>query len=58
VKISPQRHASAQQEGLSYTRRLKPAPDAVSLRIIVRDMMTGQYGTLDVPLQKRSAPLR
>ena len=56
VKISPQRQESAQQEGLSYTRRLKPAADAISLRIIVRDMMTGQYGTLDVPLKKLAPP--
>jgi hypothetical protein len=46
---------SAQQEGLHYSRQWKPAPDAVSVRIIVRDMTTGRYGTLDVPLKKLPA---
>jgi VWFA-related protein len=52
VKIAAQRWEAAEQEGLRYARRWKPAPDAVSLRIVVRDMITGQYGTLDVPLKK------
>jgi VWFA-related protein len=46
---------AAQQEGLRYSRQWKPAPDAVSVRIIVRDMTTGRYGTLDVPLEKLPA---
>ena len=37
------------------SRQWKPAPDAVSVRIIVRDMTTGRYGTLDVPLKKLPA---
>jgi VWFA-related protein len=57
VKIAAQNWETAQQEGLHYGRRLKPAPDAVSLRVIVRDMITGHYGTLDVPL-KKGAPAR
>jgi VWFA-related protein len=52
VKIPVARWEAAQQEGLRYARRWKPAPDAVSLRVVVRDMITGQYGTLDVPLKK------
>jgi hypothetical protein len=52
VKISAQRWETVQREGLNYTRRWKPASDAVSLRIVVREMITGQYGTLDVPLKK------
>jgi hypothetical protein len=52
VKIAVQRWEAAQQEGLRYARRWKPAPDAVSLRVVVRDVITGQYGTLDVPLKK------
>jgi len=35
---------------------LKPARDVVSLRVIVRDMVTGRYGTLDVPL--KTLPVR
>jgi VWFA-related protein len=52
VKIAADRLEAAQREGLRYTRRWKPAPDAVSLRVVVRDVITGQYGTLDVPLNK------
>jgi hypothetical protein len=51
VKVPGPRWAAAQRDGLLYERRWKPAPDAVSLRVVVRDMITGQYGTLDVPLK-------
>ena len=56
VKIPIQSWETAQREGLRYARRLKPARDAVSLRVIVRDMVTGRYGTLDVPL--KTLPVR
>jgi VWFA-related protein len=52
VKIAPERWEAVQREGLRYARRWKPAPDAMSLRVVVRDTITGQYGTLDVPLNK------
>jgi len=52
VKIATERWEAAQQEGLRYSRRWKAVPDAISLRVVVRDMITGQYGTLDVPLKK------
>jgi VWFA-related protein len=54
VKVSAQNWDTALEEGLRYTRRWKPAPGALSLRIVVRDMITGQYGTLDIPLNKVS----
>ncbi len=57
VTIGPQDWDTAQREGLLYTRRWKPAAEATSLRVVVRDMMTGQYGTVDVPL-KKLAPAR
>jgi len=56
VRIPTHSWETAQREGLRYTRRLKPARDAVSLRVIVRDMVTGRYGTLDVPL--KTLPVR
>jgi VWFA-related protein len=52
IRIPAQNWDAAQQEGLRYSRQWKAAPDAVSVRIIVRDMATGKYGTLDVPLKK------
>ena len=55
VKIPTPGWEQAQQEGLRYARRLKPASDALSLRIVVRDTLTGKYGTLDVPLKKKPA---
>jgi VWFA-related protein len=56
VKIPVSRWEAAQQEGLRYDRRWKPAPDTVTLRVVVRDMITGQYGTLDVPFKKLAPP--
>jgi hypothetical protein len=55
ITIPVQNWDAAQQEGVRYSRQWKPVPDAVSVRIIVRDMATGRYGTLDVPLEKRPA---
>jgi hypothetical protein len=52
VRVTAQSWDTAQEEGLRYTRRWKPAPGALSLRIVVRDMITGRYGTLDIPLNK------
>src|SRR2546428_6107100 len=40
VKIPTQGWDQAQQDGLRYTRRLKPASDCVSLRIVVLDTLT------------------
>ena len=56
VKIPLGSWETAQREGLRYARRLKPGRDAVSLRVIVRDMVTGRYGTLDVPF--KTLPVR
>ena len=55
VNVPAERWAALQDEGLRTTRRFKPNPDVVSLRIVVRDMITGRYGTLDVPLKKVAA---
>ena len=38
------------KEGLGYRKQWKPGEGATSLRIIVRDSRTGQYGSLDVKL--------
>jgi VWFA-related protein len=57
VKIGAQNWEVAQREGVLYSRRWKPEPDAASLRVVVRDVTTGQYGTLDVPL-KPLGPVR
>lgn len=36
-------------------RRWKPRANASSLRVIVRDLLTGQYGSLDMPLKSCAA---
>jgi len=56
ITIPAQSWDAAQQEGVRYSRQWKPAPDTVSVRIIVRDMTTGKYGTLDVPLNRLPSP--
>jgi VWFA-related protein len=53
VTIPAQAWEKAQEDGIRYTRQWKPASDAISLRVIVRDMLTGRYGTLDVPLKPK-----
>jgi VWFA-related protein len=58
VKIASARWEAVQREGVRYTRRWKTAPEAVSLRVVVRDMVTGQYGSLDVPLEKSVSGVR
>ena len=55
ITVPTDKWDAVQQEGLRYSRQWKPAPDAVSVRIIVRDTTTGKYGTLDVPLRKLPA---
>jgi len=40
----------ARAHGVAYGRQWKPGSDVTAVRVVVRDMRTGQYGTLDVPL--------
>jgi hypothetical protein len=42
----------ASKQGITYARQWKPAADAISVRVIVHDVRGGQYGTLDIPLDK------
>ncbi|HJZ98248.1 MAG TPA: VWA domain-containing protein [Candidatus Solibacter sp.] len=41
---------TVKQQGLGYRKQWKPGDGATSVRIIVRDSRTGQYGSLDVKL--------
>ncbi|MGH9674623.1 MAG: VWA domain-containing protein, partial [Bryobacteraceae bacterium] len=52
VRLEAARWAAAARAGLAWGREWKPLEEAVMARVIVRDMTTGQYGTLDVPLKK------
>jgi VWFA-related protein len=42
-------------QGVRTSRQWKPASDVNSVRVVVRDMHTGQYGTVDVSLKELSA---
>ena len=48
----------ARQHTFSYQRQWKPVGDVSRLRVIVHDIHSGQYGTLEVPLNKLPAPPR
>ena len=42
----------ASTRGIPYSRQWRPAAGTATVRIVVRDVRSGQYGTLDVPLGK------
>jgi len=52
VRLEAAKWAAAARGGLAWGREWKPLEEAVMARVIVRDMTTGRYGTLDVPLKK------
>jgi VWFA-related protein len=52
LKFTPDQYAQFQREGLTATKTLDLSPDAVSLRIILRDANTGMVGSLIVPLNQ------
>jgi VWFA-related protein len=43
---------AARQQPTRFDRTWKPAADATALRVIVHDLNSGRYGSLDVPLKK------
>jgi hypothetical protein len=43
---------AARQQPTRYELTWKPAPEATTLRIIVQDVHSGRYGSLDVPLNQ------
>jgi len=45
---------SARQQATRYDGIWRPAADATALRVIVHDVNSGRYGSLDVPLSKVS----
>jgi len=46
------RWATARLQPTRYETTWKPAADATTLRVIVHDVNSGRYGSLDVPLGK------
>lgn len=48
-RLRPEQYASLTPANLRYARTWKPAPGISTVRILVRDRLTGRYGTLDLP---------
>ena len=44
-------------ESVTYSRKWKPEPDVTGVRIVVHDVQSGQYGTLDISLKDLPAKL-
>ena len=40
------------KQGVTYQRQWKPSADTSSLRVIVLDVRSGRFGSLDVPLNQ------
>ena len=56
LSLNQQQMNLARQQGIPYERRWKPAPGVATVRVLVRDRTTGNYGSLDIPL--KSVPTR
>jgi hypothetical protein len=50
LKLPPDLYAKLLKEGVSLTKELPIAPDAVQLRVVVRDANTGTMGTVRIPM--------
>jgi VWFA-related protein len=55
VKLPPERLEKLRESVAPVLRRWKPDAATTALRVIVRDKLTGQYGSVDVPLAKLAA---
>jgi len=51
-RFTQEQLATARSNSVRYTRSWVPAPGIASVRVIVRDRVTGRYGTLEVPVAK------
>ncbi len=49
ARLLPQQMETARAQGLPFRRPWKPGADTVSIRVLVRDAVTGRLGTLDIP---------
>ena len=50
LKLPPDLYARFLKDGMSVTRELPIAPDAVQFRVVVRDANTGTMGTVRIPI--------
>ncbi len=54
--LSAQQYASGSPANVRYARSWKPAAGIASVRVLVRDRVTGRYGSLDVPVSRIPKP--
>lgn len=52
LKLPPEQWKVLETSGIPYARTWKLAAATTTVRVIVRDRMTGQFGTLDIPLSE------
>ncbi len=50
LKLPPDLYAKFLKDGMSVTKELPIAPDAVQFRVVVRDANTGTMGTVRIPI--------
>ena len=50
LHLSPEIYAKLMKEGASVTKDLTIAPNAVQVRVVVRDANTGTMGTVRIPM--------
>jgi hypothetical protein len=50
LKLPPDLYARFLKDGMSVTKELPIAPDAVQFRVVVRDANTGTMGTVRIPI--------
>ncbi|HWR51121.1 MAG TPA: hypothetical protein VN428_08440, partial [Bryobacteraceae bacterium] len=48
--------AAFEKAGLTHRKKLRIQPQAYTLRVVVRNPVTGALGSLTIPLGKRAVP--
>jgi hypothetical protein len=52
LNLTAGRYASRQANWLALAKTLRPKPEAIQLRVIVQDRLTGALGSVHIPLSK------
>jgi VWFA-related protein len=52
LRLLPTSYAKAEKEGIYYTKEVELSPDAVELRVVVRDASSDMFGSVTIPVSK------
>lgn len=52
LNLSAGRYATRQENWLALTKNVRPKPEAIQLKVIVQDRLTGALGSVHIPLSK------